>query len=583
MSQGGINQGFTVIKSGHRAISELTKFNHINVILVTEIFESYDSYYTVMEYCEGGELFNYIVKKKRLSEEEASFFYYQIINGLEYIHSLNMVHRDLKPENLLLTKDHILKIIDFGLSNYFYDKNKLLSTPCGSPCYASPEMVSGKKYNGFKIDVWSTGIILYAMLCGFLPFEDKDNEVLFKKIRKCKLEFPHHISLISKDLIKKILVTNPDKRINIKDIKKHPFFLKGKTIFNQTFSFKKLPKNLSLEKEFKYNHVKTEGDEEENKELKNNKENLNTNSKDDKNNNLINKSNKEEKKNEKIKDKKENNNLKIKDEEDILDLEIKNNANYNKANNDFIDKISKTEPNNYHNKRPNSNNQKNFSPNKQFSTISHIGNFNKINNYSNNINSVRMPFKNILHKKHNNIIKIKLSNKKNNKNNNNEIEIETRNRNKILKPLNTNHLILNLIKMFNKSERRNEVKVYESLSNNYNENTIRTQENYINSNRRPNSIYKKDLLLRNRRKHNKINSMKFNEFHSNTLRNKIKNIISINTIDNSNLINISKHSKQNTSNSIGKNKGFHSKNKTKQSLNHKIKTISFGDFIKKMK
>ena len=194
-----------------------------------------------------------------------------------------------------------------------------------------------------------------------------------------------------------------------------------------------------------------------------------------------------------------------------------------------------------------------------------------------------MPFKNILHKKHNNIIKIKLSNKKNNKNNNNEIEIETRNRNKILKPLNTNHLILNLIKMFNKSERRNEVKVYESLSNNYNENTVRTQENYINSNRRPNSIYKKDLLLRNRRKHNKINSMKFNEFHSNTLRSKIKNIISINTIDNSNLNNISKHSKQNTSNSIGKNKGFHSKNKTKQSLNHKIKTISFGDFIKKMK
>ena len=238
--------------------------------------------------------------------------------------------------------------------------------------------------------------------------------------------------------------------------------------------------------------------------MKNNKENLKTNPNDDNNNNIITKSNKEEKKNEKIKDKKENNNLKIKDEEDILDLEIKNNTNYNKANNDFIDKISKTEPNNYHNKRPNSNNQKNFSPNKQFSTISHIGNFNKINNYSNNINSVRMPFKNILHKKHNNIIKIKLSNKKNNKNNNNEIEIETRNRNKILKPLNTNHLILNLIKMFNKSERRNEVKVYESLSNNYNENTVRTQENYINSNRRPNSIYKKDLLLRNRRKHNKM-------------------------------------------------------------------------------
>ena len=78
-------------------------FNHPNVILVTEIFAYRDSYYIVMDYCEGGELFNYIVKKHRLNEKEASFFYYQIINGLEYIHKLGIVHRDLKPENLLLT------------------------------------------------------------------------------------------------------------------------------------------------------------------------------------------------------------------------------------------------------------------------------------------------------------------------------------------------------------------------------------------------------------------------------------------------------------------------------------------------
>ena len=145
----------------------LAQFNHPNVILVAEIFESPDSFFSVMEYCEGGELFNFIVKYRRLSEDEAAFFYYQLINGLEYIHSLGIVHRDLKPENLLLTKEHILKIIDFGLSNYFKKGQKdLLITPCGSPCYASPEMVAGCKYNGFKIDIWSTGIILYAMLCG---------------------------------------------------------------------------------------------------------------------------------------------------------------------------------------------------------------------------------------------------------------------------------------------------------------------------------------------------------------------------------------------------------------------------------
>ena len=117
----------------------LAQFNHPNVILVAEIFESPNSFFSVMEYCEGGELFNFIVKNRRLSEDEAAFFYYQLINGLEYIHSLGIVHRDLKPENLLLTKDHLLKIIDFRLSNYFKKgQNELLITPYGSPCYASP-------------------------------------------------------------------------------------------------------------------------------------------------------------------------------------------------------------------------------------------------------------------------------------------------------------------------------------------------------------------------------------------------------------------------------------------------------------
>ena len=227
-----------------REFDMLAQFSHPNVILVAEIFESEDSYYSVMEFCEGGELFNYIVKKNRLSEDEAAFFFYQLINGLEYIHSLGIVHRDLKPENLLLTSDHILKIIDFGLSNYFQTGQKnLLSTPCGSPCYASPEMVAGKKYDGFKIDVWSCGIILYAMLCGYLPFEDSDNEVLFKKILECKLDFPGYVNKLSIDLIEKILVTDPKKRITIPEIKKHPFYIKGKNIFEEGFSINQIVLN----------------------------------------------------------------------------------------------------------------------------------------------------------------------------------------------------------------------------------------------------------------------------------------------------------------------------------------------------
>ena len=227
-----------------REFDMLAQFSHPNVILVAEIFESEDSYYSVMEFCEGGELFNYIVKKNRLSEDESAFFFFQLINGLEYIHSLGIVHRDLKPENLLLTSEHILKIIDFGLSNYFHSGQKnLLSTPCGSPCYASPEMVAGKKYDGFKIDIWSCGIILYAMICGYLPFEDPDNEVLFKKILECKLDFPSYVGKLSIDLVEKILVTDPDKRITIPEIKRHPFYLKGKEIFEEGFSINSIVKN----------------------------------------------------------------------------------------------------------------------------------------------------------------------------------------------------------------------------------------------------------------------------------------------------------------------------------------------------
>ncbi len=261
-----------------REFDMLAKFNHPNVILVAEIFESSNSFYSVMEYCEGGELFNYIVRNQRLSEEEAAFFYYQLINGLEYIHSLGIVHRDLKPENLLLTNEHLLKIIDFGLSNYFTkDENqKLLITPCGSPCYASPEMVAGKKYNGFKIDIWATGIILYAMLCGYLPFEEKNNDDLFKKILECKVKYPKYIGDKPKDLLKKILVNEPDKRIDIPEIKEHPFFLKGKNIFEQELS---LCHNSDAELDLKIsnsNIILSNLKEKENKEINNiNNDNLN--------------------------------------------------------------------------------------------------------------------------------------------------------------------------------------------------------------------------------------------------------------------------------------------------------------------
>ena len=156
------------------------EISHPNVIKVYEMLDTNKFYMIIMEFYERGELFNYIVEHEKLTEEETAFFFYQLINGIEYIHNIGIAHRDLKPENLLLDKDKKLKIIDFGLSNFF-DGKKYLKTPCGSPCYASPEMVAGNDYDGFKIDIWAIGIILYACLCGYLPFEDDDNDILFKK------------------------------------------------------------------------------------------------------------------------------------------------------------------------------------------------------------------------------------------------------------------------------------------------------------------------------------------------------------------------------------------------------------------
>jgi len=256
-----------------REFEMLSKFDHPNIILIAEIFETKERYYSVMEYCENGELFNYIVKNRYLSEEEASFFFYQLICGLEYIHSLGIVHRDLKPENLLLTKNNLLKIIDFGLSHY-HDANPdcLLETPCGSPCYASPEMVSGFRYDGYKIDIWSSGVILFAMLCGYLPFEHKNNKILFQKILECKVKLPNHLSEDSKDLILKILVKDPNKRISIEQIKNHPFYLKGKNIFTSNFEIEQINfKNnkINIEKYEKYEKSeKSEKAQKENIQLK---------------------------------------------------------------------------------------------------------------------------------------------------------------------------------------------------------------------------------------------------------------------------------------------------------------------------
>ena len=154
----------------------------------------------VMEYVPNGELFDYIVSRGRLPPDDARRFFQQVISGVEYLHFKRVVHRDLKPENLLLDNDNNIKIADFGLSNVTVDGD-FLKTSCGSPNYAAPEVISGNLYAGPEVDVWSCGVILYALLCVTLPFEDESIPSLFRKIKSGMYSLPSHLSQLSRDLI----------------------------------------------------------------------------------------------------------------------------------------------------------------------------------------------------------------------------------------------------------------------------------------------------------------------------------------------------------------------------------------------
>ena len=206
-----------------REIKILKNMRHNNIVHLYDIKETPSSLYIIMEYVNGKELFDYIIDKNHLSELESCNYFQQIISGIEYLGKIGVVHRDLKPENLLLDEQKNIKIVDFGLSN-IYKNNELLSTACGSPCYAAPEMINGDSYVGLRVDIWSSGIVLFAMLCGYLPFEDSDNEILYKKITKGKFKTPKYLSDCCKDFLHKILNVNPEKRYTIEQIKNHPWF-----------------------------------------------------------------------------------------------------------------------------------------------------------------------------------------------------------------------------------------------------------------------------------------------------------------------------------------------------------------------
>ncbi|MCJ1307677.1 Protein kinase [Agyrium rufum] len=207
-----------------REIQYLQLLRHPHIIKLYTVITTPIEIIMVLEFA-GGELFDYIVKNGKMSEDKARRFFQQIVCAVEYCHRHKIVHRDLKPENLLLDDDLNVKIADFGLSNIMTDGN-FLKTSCGSPNYAAPEVISGKLYAGPEVDVWSCGIILYVLLVGRLPFDDEFIPNLFRKINSGNYITPSYLSSGAKQLIAKMLKVNPVQRITIAEIRQDPWFLK---------------------------------------------------------------------------------------------------------------------------------------------------------------------------------------------------------------------------------------------------------------------------------------------------------------------------------------------------------------------
>nr|XP_002743130.3 maternal embryonic leucine zipper kinase isoform X5 [Callithrix jacchus]XP_035108064.2 maternal embryonic leucine zipper kinase isoform X5 [Callithrix jacchus] len=207
-------------------IDALKNLRHQHICQLYHVLETANKIFMVLEYCPGGELFDYIISQDHLSEEETRVVFRQIVSAVAYVHSQGYAHRDLKPENLLFDEYHKLKLIDFGLcAKPKGNKDYHLQTCCGSLAYAAPELIQGKSYLGSEADVWSMGILLYVLMCGFLPFDDDNIMALYKKIMRGKYDVPKWLSRSSILLLQQMLQVDPKKRISMKNLLNHPWIM----------------------------------------------------------------------------------------------------------------------------------------------------------------------------------------------------------------------------------------------------------------------------------------------------------------------------------------------------------------------
>ncbi|KAK4102067.1 Pkinase-domain-containing protein [Parathielavia hyrcaniae] len=209
-----------------REVAILKLIRHPNIIELLDIWENRSEIYLVTEYVEKGDLFEFINWNGPLQEEEAIFYFRQIMTALEYCHSFNICHRDLKPENILLKANGQIKIADFGMAALQQNPNHQLRTACGSPHYAAPELLRHQFYKGSAVDIWSMGVILFAMLAGRLPFDDDDMGIMLSKAKRAEYKMPSHLTREAKDLVRRILVDQPAHRITMKQMWRHALLKK---------------------------------------------------------------------------------------------------------------------------------------------------------------------------------------------------------------------------------------------------------------------------------------------------------------------------------------------------------------------
>lgn len=202
-----------------REIEIMSSLCHPHIITIYEVFENKDKIVIVMEYASRGDLYDYICDKRTISEREARHFFRQIVSAVHYCHQNGIVHRDLKLENILLDGNGNVKIADFGLSN-LYHGDEYLQTFCGSPLYASPEIVNGRPYHGPEVDTWSLGVLLYTMVHGTMPFDGLNHKTLVQQISTGNYRKPNNPSDAC-GLIRWMLMVNPERRATIEEIAGH--------------------------------------------------------------------------------------------------------------------------------------------------------------------------------------------------------------------------------------------------------------------------------------------------------------------------------------------------------------------------